>query len=276
MQAADLFIIVAICLLCIGCERRNASSRGDTYSEPTIQRQFPTEDEVRRIIVAGATERQIVQAFGRPDKFIESDTSNGTDRVLYQFALPDSKPGAEWENRFSGFEVNYKSNKVVNWEPVYSTLTPAISPPKSGQATFQNSEHFGRTNIETNAASNISFYIVSESEIDDGIYFNNSKFPRLGYISNKASLAVKQLEWVKAGEGPHRDSIIIGLTAEDARRFKQLTSQNVRARMLVTVNDKPIIAPIITSPIESGTVEITGINEGEVSELKQVLDRLVK
>ena len=144
----------------------------------------------------------------------------------------------------------------------------------------------------TDAGSgSLSFYVVSEEKVDGGRFIDTSDFPKLGYITPKPDLVIKQLvavsetishsSMVKIGKDgklietplPGVPAIDVQILPADAQKFEALTKRNIGKRVLLMVDDMPLIAPVVQSPISTLSFQIT---IGEHSNQKVIEDALKK
>jgi len=118
-----------------------------------------------------------------------------------------------------------------------------------------------------------------------------SRFPKLGYISDKPDFTISQLEGVAFGSRPGRQkpdgssssptedrrSLELRLTAKDADALKKLTSAHVGSRLLLMLNDQPLVAPEIKTPMIGQSMYISHVpKELNTKELKAKLETLVQ
>jgi hypothetical protein len=268
-------LIIIISLLCFICKGQDLKGNTITYVD-SVSRQNPTESEVRRVVIIGATKEQVVQAFGTP--FEENITSNGMDIAVYVFRFRMDDLTAGWTSRFSGFEVYYTNDIVIGWDPAYSELNLPT------WITSSNSTQPRTSGLHNKASSEISFYLVSDLKLTNGMYVDTPRLPKLGYIPNHANFTVRHLQSIDEGivsssiDGKEIDNhiISISLTKKDAQLFEDLTSKNIGDRILIMVDNKPIIAPRIYSPINNGKFDIIHLDENELQELKGKLETLVE
>ena len=117
------------------------------------------------------------------------------------------------------------------------------------------------------------------------------KIHKVGYINNKPDLTISQLEGVKYGLQPgypapnggftapseDRRSLDLQLTEKDAEVLRQLTYANVGARLLLMLDDQPLVAPNITTPMTGQSLYIHVVPADlKPEELKGKLDLLVQ
>ena len=122
---------------------------------------------------------------------------------------------------------------------------------------------------------------------------NFPHLPKVGYISDKPDLTISQLEDVKYGLAPgyprpsggftppseDRGSLDLRLTEKDAEVLRQLTyaNTNVGARLLLMLNDQPLMAPDITAPMAGQQLYIHFVPaELKPQEIKAKLEMLVQ
>jgi hypothetical protein len=79
---------------------------------PMVPTRTPTQAEVERVLVVGASQDTLRKAFGKPLDFDRD--SHGSGVALYYFP-PRARAST---NRLSGFRVFYESNRVVRWVPI--------------------------------------------------------------------------------------------------------------------------------------------------------------
>jgi preprotein translocase subunit SecD len=118
-----------------------------------------------------------------------------------------------------------------------------------------------------------------------------SRFPNLGYISDKPDFTISQLEGVAFGVRPGRQkpdggyssptedrrSLELRLTAKDAEALKKLTSAHVGSRLLLMFNNQPLMAPDIKTPMTGQSMYITYLpRDLNAAELKTKLETLVQ
>jgi preprotein translocase subunit SecD len=123
----------------------------------------------------------------------------------------------------------------------------------------------------------LKFYFVSDKPVSGGRYIDTAACPKVGYITNTPNLVVSHLQAVSTntvqttthynGEVSVRTNtaISIQMTAADAKLLAGLTRENIGHRILITLGERPLMAPIIESPIESGDFQIT-LPDGEDTE----------
>ena len=140
--------------------------------------------------------------------------------------------------------------------------------------------------VEPQADNTLRFYVVSEEPITGGRYVDTPECPRVGYITNAPSLVITRLQSVStnASHVVHGDSapeqiktdVLIQMFQPDAKRFADLTRQNIGRRLLISLGDRPLMAPVVQAPIESGNIQIS-LGEGkDAREIAAILKRFVR
>jgi hypothetical protein len=136
----------------------------------------------------------------------------------------------------------------------------------------------------------LKVYIAAK---DAGKGLHQADFPRLpkvGYIGEKPDLTISQLEGVEYGLGPRypnpdggyfppqddKRSLRLRLTTKDAEALQKLTSAHIGSRLLLMLNDQPLVAPEIQTPLTEQSMYINSMPKGfNVDELKAKLEALV-
>jgi preprotein translocase subunit SecD len=145
--------------------------------------------------------------------------------------------------------------------------------------------HAGPTNAP------LTFYILSEEKIEGGRFIDTPAIPQAGFIGDKPDLTVTKLEAVHpdksarivtdANGNPtvvsNAPALAIELSPVDAKAFAALTEKAFGKRLLVMLGNKPLIAPVVRTPIETGRVSLDFANNfGGQAEARKVEDDLKK
>jgi hypothetical protein len=144
----------------------------------------------------------------------------------------------------------------------------------------------------------LTFYVISEEKVGGGRFIDTAAIPKAGYIGPVADLVVTNLldvypqqsaplsimtdtNWNRTVvTNATRPALTIVLPPEEAKRFAALTERAVRKRLLVMVGDKPLTAPVIMMPIETGSmmIEFGGDfgGQAEADKVERDLKKLIK
>jgi hypothetical protein len=251
-----LFIASVITTLCYGCEHKEAALV-DTSAG------FPTEKAVGLIATNDAPRPDIIRAFGTP--LTEDQLADGRSVALYMGPPPNAHTPTSVE-RFSGFQVYYKSNRVVEWKPIYGTYTTTKDETNYSKITLSTNDRAKMTNV-------LSFCIVSDVPLENETFFDTPKMPNLGFIKAEPDLTVHRIKSIqealpKAGDRNGSDSFIIHLMDSDADALRRITTDNIGKKLLLRINGNPILAPRISMPIENGVLQMSNISEEEALTLR--------
>ena len=114
--------------------------------------------------------------------------------------------------------------------------------------------------------------------------------PKVGYIAEKPDLTISQLEGVSFGQRaglpkpdggygtPREDkrALELRLTAKDAETLNKLTSAHIGSRLLMLLNDDPLVAPEIRTPSVGQSMFINNLpHKVDTQALKAKLEKLV-
>ena len=137
----------------------------------------------------------------------------------------------------------------------------------------------------------LNVYIVSKDPGDGLHQADFPAFPKLGYIGEKPDLTISQLEGVSFGIGPglpkpdgghtkpteDRRSLALRLTAKDAEQLNKLTAAHVGARLLLLLNDEPLVAPEIRTPSVGQAMYLNNLPRSvDTPKVKTKLETLVQ
>jgi preprotein translocase subunit SecD len=123
----------------------------------------------------------------------------------------------------------------------------------------------------------LKFYFVSDEPVSGGRYIDTATCPKVGYITNTPNLVVSHLQGISTNTVHttiHYNSkvsvrtntaISIQMTTADGKLLASLTRENIGHRILITLGERPLMAPMIQSAIESGDFQIT-LPDGEDTE----------
>jgi hypothetical protein len=144
----------------------------------------------------------------------------------------------------------------------------------------------------------LAFYILSEEKVAEGRFIDTAALPKAGYIGPAADLVVTNLLDVYPQQSAPfsvmvdtngnrtvltnaaRPALTIVLPPNDAKRFAALTERGVGKRLLVMIGEKPLTAPRIMTPIDTGSMVIEFGREfggqTEADKIERDLKKLIK
>lgn len=118
----------------------------------------------------------------------------------------------------------------------------------------------------------MAHYIVYREPREGMIRYSTFQFPDLGYLSAQPDFVVQEIRDVKLNQAriitkdqpgqPARQkiqhAISIRLSDQDTERLKELSKKATGQRVLIVIDGRPVSAPVIMAPIESGEITISG------------------
>lgn len=128
----------------------------------------------------------------------------------------------------------------------------------------------------------LNFYIVSGDKIDSGQFIDTTNFPKLGYIHATPDLAITELQSVEtnvsqsviSGKKIDQLAVVIFMQQNDAKKFSTLTENAIGKKVLITLGDKPLIAPRIEMPINTPSLQISLGNQADQNDQNKIVDEL--
>ena len=134
---------------------------------------------------------------------------------------------------------------------------------------------------ETNA---LAFFVVSDTAIPGGRYIDTPEFPKLGYISNAPSYVLTKLREVSTNDMTSvsivdkklvstntSPSVSITMFVADRESFAEFTRQNIDRKILLMLRDKPLIAPMVRAPIETGNLHLPTFPKSLVEDIQRLV-----
>lgn len=118
----------------------------------------------------------------------------------------------------------------------------------------------------------LAHYVVYSQPQQGMIQYSTFQFPELGYVRTEPDLLVTNFADVTLNktrivtkdqprqpmQAKVQNAISIQLTEEDAAKLQALTKETTGQRVLIVIDGRPVTAPVIMAPIESGEVTISG------------------
>jgi hypothetical protein len=118
----------------------------------------------------------------------------------------------------------------------------------------------------------LAHYIVYKEPREGTVKYSTFQFPELGYLATAPDFVVTEIKSVKLNktrivtkdkpQQPMRqtlqDAISITLLDDDKAKLHAFSKKATGQRVLIVVDGRPVSAPVIMAPIESGEVTISG------------------
>ena len=214
--------------------------------------------ELGRRLVPGMSTNDIFAKFGEP---MSVDTL-GEGRTEWRYGLSGFPADDDMKGTYvMAVNITVTNGHLAGWACTY------MAPPHTGGnakplAIGKRSEESPGERQEQPV---LKLFVVSDEPIADGRQIDTPQLPKLGFISGTPNLAIKRLKQVTLGEDavPQGDGKTstnwqfgVSLVPEDAAGLASLTASNVGRRILITVGDVPVIAPIVQTPLKTGSFVI--------------------
>jgi hypothetical protein len=118
---------------------------------------------------------------------------------------------------------------------------------------------------ETNA---LGFFVVSDTAIPGGRYIDTPEFPKLGYIGNAPNFVLTRLREVSTNDAA---AVTIRMFRADSERFAEFTRRNIDRKVLLMLRDKPLLAPTVRAPIETGSLQLPSLPKSVVQDIQKLV-----
>ena len=116
-----------VCLLICACPNTTKPTSNKSQSGQPLATQVPSEAEVRKRFVPGATEEEITRTFGKPAHVDKMDDTTSNWMYLLE---PDSVPSGP--SVFSGFIIVFETSRASDFLPITMSNPAARSGEKEG------------------------------------------------------------------------------------------------------------------------------------------------
>ena len=248
------FAIWLLLVLVSGCGgKRDVAKDSTTNLHPDIQ----STAELRRRLVPGIPTNEIFANFGEP-VWVEN---LGEGRTEWRYGLSGFPADDDMRGTYViGVTIAITNGHLARWACTY------MGPPTGGNAkTLPIGKPTEGPQGDRQEPPVLKVFVVSDEPLGDGRQIDTAQFPKLGFISGTPHLAIKRLKEVTLGENVVSQAdnktstnwqFGISLIPDDAAGLASLTTSNVGKRVLITVGDVPVIAPVVRAPLETGSFVI--------------------
>ena len=264
-----------VCLyvvLCSGQVDAADGARNTALDQKTLRIKFRSVNEIKKLLPVGTSTNEIIARIGQPGGVLTNPGNMG-DSWLYDlrpFPADDDMRGTY----VVGFDLSITNGFLAFCGLIYTKPSPEIR--------SQRAIPFD-TNSNLRQPAFLKLFLVSTSSVPNGKLIDTEKFPNLGYISATPTLTVRKLRDVTLTEEIERDprngnfmnwNFAWQFPDDQTNSFRMITATNLGRILLLTIDDKPVIAPRIIGPIEAGRVSVSFGNRAEMEELRRQLSRI--
>jgi hypothetical protein len=259
-----------ICLLLVvGCEK-NDQRGGIQQDQVSPQVAIKSTADLNRVLVPGMSTNQIITALGQPswmDSFREGEVWWQYD--LTPFAADDKMRGSY----VIGVGIQITNGHLFHWGPTYSG--------RSSPGSAKEEVLFSSGNNKSPTV--LKFFVISDGAISGGRFIDTEQFPKLGFIPPVPNLTISDLKEVSLEErifsGPDGNATTnwtfkVSTGTDGSSQLKSMTTTNISKRILVTIGDEPLLAPVINEPLETGSLGLTSKNREEMERIRRHFVRL--
>ena len=226
--------------------------------------------DLNKILTSGMTTNEIALRLGSPDW--EQEEANGDLEWHYQ--LPPFPADDQMRGTYVvGVIMNLTNGCLRNWGCMYlDRVTNGTLIGKQSLSVSINEKH----------PAVMTFFLIHDRPVAGGKFIDSKQLPKLGYISSNPEFVIRQLKNVSlegrksAGPAGAATNWVFkcSLNEKDAAQFEKFTAVNISKRILIVVNDEPIVAPTILASIKNGSFDITCPDDSTIALLKKQLEDL--
>jgi hypothetical protein len=231
--------------------------------------------ELRQRLPVGLTTNEIAAHLGPPDRIKEAEKG----WAEWTYSLPPFLEGEAFPGTYVyGVTVTITNGHLARWDCSYAR------PPGT---TVVHEEIYPNSSDQPPQATNqdaplLKFFIVSTNPIAGGRLIDTKQFPKLGFISSNANLAIEiksltsvTFEEQTFGNPPNAVekewTLSFHLSETDAPRFESLTADNIDKSFLMMVANEPLFSATIREPISGGNFRLGSTNQALIEAAKKQL-----
>jgi hypothetical protein len=273
---ASVFACCTVLALLVSCDQKaEFSDTNQTRSETDkdgVALAVRNISELHQLFVVGMTTNQIISRCGNPQDIM--DLSGGVREWRYSVNPFPAEGGMSGTYVF-GVRLELSNGQLARVKCDYMGIPSGASPQElTGQTTNAVTE------VNRPSVTVLKLFVVSASPIPGGTYFNTQQFPRLGYIPPTPNLAITTIksatiaEQTIAEEGNKTTtvwSLSVYLNDQDARLLRSMTLTNIPCRILTMVDEEPVAAPVLTTPLSDGNLAFECRNRQVIEVLQNAL-----
>jgi hypothetical protein len=221
----------------------------------------------RELLPVGVGTNEVLKVLGQPHR-----TEGGAGITSWSYRVPPFPA----DNEMRGTYVTGVYPRFTNGRLAVLHFSYAEGPTE----TIRREDVL--PSLDSNGVVTLKLFAVKEDNFPGARLIDTDAMPKLGYVGPSPDMEVRRLTDVRLEEKVRTDSeskrhtnwlFAISLTPEDARRFEALTAANIGRKLLLTVGDKPIMAPRVNEPITQGRLALT-CDAAKRHQLKADLARL--
>ncbi len=221
-----------------------------------------------QVLKPGLSREEILKNFGSPT--FEFPLSEGLSCIEYsRFNGAEPK-----EPELAGFQVVIKSNRLLQWSPVYLQLSrPAQTPTNTGR---EGGSHPAEGDLGVPAldlhGNGLSLFLLAASRSSaEAVHVD--ALGTSGFVKTNPDLTLSQIITVKkviAQDGKSYQ-VLLKLSASDAEALRHFSQTNVGERVLIAAAGQVVSSPTIEGPIETPTLALTVPTEAAADKIVRAL-----
>jgi hypothetical protein len=271
-------VVYIIALFLTGCgrqaDRPSAHSQPGNGSSPPAQA-IQSMRDLGRVMTPGITTNAILTRLGAP---LDSEQlPNGV--MEWRYLLPPFPA----EGRMRAAYVIGARLEITNGCLARVNCTYMSAQNGGKQEVLLSQTESGQTKDKKQPSPALKLFIVSSESFTNGDLIDTHRFPKLGYVSQRPTLAVSVIkeaaveEHAASASGEQTEtgcSFTIFLTSQDASLLKSITATNTSKRVLIMVGNELVAAPFIVAPLETGSFMFECHDRPLIESVKDALRRM--
>jgi hypothetical protein len=274
-------VVVAVIVLALapGCRPKTESSEtaSDHTAHAVALNSIHSKRDLDLVLKLGMTTNEVLVRLGD-----STDITTLPDGRLQWTYWLHPFPG---EGEMKGLYVLAARLSITNGQVAHVGYLYADAPTVRTQVVISSGAHSNGLPGSSSKPCPLTLSVVSTNRIVGGRFIDTQKLPKLGYVPTTPEVSIGKVRTVVIERhpptGPNQQdfagwSFTVYLTEEDSLVVQAFTRTNVSRRVLISVNNEPIDAPVVLTPIDTGSLVFSCTDRLVAQQLERELSTMAK
>ncbi|NOS72452.1 MAG: hypothetical protein HOP33_21335 [Verrucomicrobia bacterium] len=226
-----IILLFALAAFAVGCGQKSNEPQSKVTSNAT---KVYSEVELNKLIVPGMSIAEVTNTFGIP----ASEIPVNEKVLIFMYSFPFETVVREGGLRLTGFDVNFRDGKVVDWSPVMGESRKSF---QAGESQDSSGDKNFQIFLATDGLTNVLNKVESEGSADAS---DLKTAPDMTFTA-------KIFSGKSGSERPGEQTVILVVSEQDVSKLKELSENSFGKRLLIVCRNRVIAAPTISAPLAS-------------------------
>lgn len=277
--ACQVVIAIVVLALAPGCRPKseaNGAASGH-ITEAVGLDSIHSRRDLDGVLKRGMTTNEVLVRLGN-----SSDIMTLTDGMLEWTYWLHPFPA---EGEMKGLYVVAARLSITNGRVEHVGYVYMSAPTVGTQVALSNGAHSNQLHGGSIQPCLLTLSVISSNRIVGGRFIDSQRFPQLGYVPMTPEVSIGKVRSVVIERHPPTQSnqldfpgwsFVVYLTEEDSLLLQSFTGTNVSRRVLISVNNEPIAAPVVLTPIDTGSFVFDCTDRVVAERLERELTQMAK